>query len=433
VETPPSARLLPLIVLVVAFGVVVTDAITPRDLSAGEDSPVWNTDPNILAYDLSRAATALVVLASALAVTRAVIRRGFPRAGLPVWLGYLAFVGTNFVLPGVAGRVPGFDVRLLYPPVAFTALYLARPVTSAQLATLCRVALGASVYGSLVAAVVNPTQALAGNFVGFFPWLDFRLYGIGGGAISLGVQSAAFLAIEMVSPSRSRVRWLHLAAGAAALFLTQAKTSWLFVLAVVGYLVVRRLARRPVPTIIGQGASAKALAVILAGLVGVAVAGLAAYQLALVDVQALRGGENIATFTGRTYIWATSLRAWLDDPVFGYGLGLWEGEFRARHAPLVVHAHNQFIHSLASAGVVGLMGLLAYLWVATRAALRAVPTTPIPLVLLAAVLAQCLTNVPLRGQYLLEPLGVVHLLLFAALVNTEKLERAGTGDEPAGT
>jgi O-antigen ligase len=152
----------------------------------------------------------------------------------------------------------------------------------------------------------------------------------------------------------------------------------------------------------------------------------------LVDLSSVRGGENLFTLTGRTYIWATSLNTWLDDPVFGYGLGLWEGEYRATHAPLFPHAHNQFIQTLASAGVVGLLGLLAYLWVAVRSALRAAPVTPIPLLLLAAVLAQCLTNVPLRGQYLLEPLVVVHLLLFAALVNTEKLERGENGDTPGG-
>jgi exopolysaccharide production protein ExoQ len=430
-ERRPRALLLPWVVLAVALGTLVADAMTPRDLSLGEDEPVWNANPDLLAFLLMRVATAVVLCASALAVTVAVIRRGFPRAGLSVWLGYMAFVISCFVLPGFTGRVPGFDLRLLYPPIVFTAAYFAWPVSTERLATLCRVALGPFVYGSLAAAVINPAQALAGNYQGMIPWLDFRLYGIGGGATSLGVESAVFLTIELVSPSRSRWRWLNLAAGTAALFLTQAKTSWLFVLAVVAYQLLRSLRRRLAPLWIGSGASARVLKVLAVSCGAVVLAGLAAYQLAQVDVRALRGGENLATLTGRSYIWATSLRAWLDDPVFGYGLGLWEGDFRARYAPLIPHAHNQFLHSLASAGVIGLLGLLAYLWAALRAALQAARTTPIPLVLLAGVLAQCLTNVPLRGYYLLEPLVVVHLLLFAALVNGEKLKRVcdpGPGD-----
>ena len=423
-ERPPRARLLPWIVLTVAIGTVVTDAMTRRDLSAGEDDPEWSADPGLLSYKLMRLATVLVLAVSASAVVRGALRRGFPRAGLPVWLGYMGFVATCFVLPGLTGRVPGFDVRLLYPPLAFTAVYFARPVSTAGLATLSRVVLGASVYGSLVAALVLPSQALAANYVGFFPWLDFRLYGVGGGATSLGMVSSTFLALEMVSPSRSRWRFLHLAAGTTALFLTQAKTSWLFVLAVVAYFVLRRLSRRLASLTRPAGVSVRVLAFAAVGSGLLALAGLTGYQLSRLDVDSLRGGENLATLTGRTYIWATSLNTWLDDPLFGYGLGLWEGEYRAKYAPLYPHAHNQFIQTLASAGLVGLLGLLAYLWAAWRSAIRAAPTTPVPAVLLAAILSQCLTNVPLRGQYLLEPLVVVHLLMFAALVNGDKLVRA---------
>jgi len=426
-ERPPRAWLLPFVILTVALGTLITDVMTPRDLSSGEDAPEWNADPNILPFKLIRLVTALVVAVCAVAVTRGVIRRGFPRAGLSTWLGYMAFVLTCFVLPGVTGRVPGFDTRLLYPPLAFTALYFARPVSSEGLATVCRVALGAVVYASLVAGVVYPTQALAGNFVGFFSWLDFRLYGVGGGVTSLGMVSSTFLALELVSPSRTMWHWLHLGAGATALLLTHAKTSWLFLLCFVAFLLLRRLARRLASPTRPAGVSVRVLAF---AAVGSGLLALAGYQLSRVDVGSLRGGENLATLTGRTYIWTVSFNTWLDDPVFGYGLGLWEGEYRERYAPEFPHAHNQFIQTLASAGLVGLLGLLAYLWAAWRAARRAAPTTPVPLVLLASLLTMCLTSVPLRGLYLLEPMVVVHLLLFAALVNTEKLE-AARGEEGA--
>ena len=122
------------------------------------------------------------------------------------------------------------------------------------------------------------------------------------------------------------------------------------------------------------------------------------------------------SLTGRTYIWATSVRTWLQSPVFGYGLGLWESErFRATYGPFD-HAHNQFLHALASAGLVGLAGLLGYLGAALAGALRAARADPTPLVLLAGNLSLCLTNTPLRAYYVLDAFVLLHLLLFASLV-----------------
>lgn len=55
-----------------------------------------------------------------------------------------------------------------------------------------------------------------------------------------------------------------------------------------------------------------------------------------------------------------------------------------------------------------------------------------PLVLLSVEVAHFLTSVPLRGQYLVEPLVVVHLLLSTALVNADELARAERGGVPGG-
>ncbi len=412
--------LVPGIVLLVTFGTLVSGALIPRDLSLGEDAPIWNTNRDLVAFDLSRAATAVVLFASVATITVAVIRRGFPRAGLSIWLSYLAFILSNFVLPGIAGRIPVFDYRLLLPPVAFTAFYFARPMAIERLVTLCKAALLAFVYGSLLGAVVLPAQALAAGYEGLIPGLDARLYGIGGGATSLGTLSSIYLAIETVSPSRARTRYLHLAAAAAALVLTQAKTSWLFALAVVGYWGFRRLRHRLPSLAVGAGVSARVTRILLLSCGAAVLVGLAALYVGRADFTSLRGGENLLTLTGRTYIWATSLTVWLDDPVFGYGLGLWESEgFRARYGGFD-HSHNQFIHSLASAGVFGLLGLLAYLRAALVTCARAARTSAVPLVLLAGVLVLCLTNTPLRAYYVLDAFALLHLLLFAFLMQAEK-------------
>lgn len=423
-----GSRLVPSVLLAAAIATVAADAMTPRDLSLGEDAPEWNTDPAILAFQVMRAATALLLLASAVAAVTGGIRRGLPRPGLGLWAGYAAFVLTCFVVPAFAGAVPGVDARVLYPPVVFTALYLARAVPARRFDVVCKIALAVPVHASLAAAVIAPRHALAASFEGLVPWLDFRLYGVGGGAISLGVMSSLLLCVELVAPSRPAVHRLNLAAAALALFLAQAKTSWLFALAVIGLLVLARAARRLRPWLgVAPSARAAAALVLLLGVVGAAAAGAAA--LGRIDAASVRGAANLSTFTGRTYVWAVTLSTWLEHPVFGYGPGLWRGEFAQRFGPLWPHAHNQFIHTLGSAGLVGLAGLLLYLGAAARAALRAARVTLVPLVLLGGLLSQCLTNVPLLGAWLVEPLVVAHLLTFAALANGEKLA-AGAAAEP---
>jgi len=428
----PRALLLPGIIVLVTVGTLVLGTLVPRDLSQGEDAPIWNVSRDLLAFDLSRAITAVILLASMATITLATIRKGFPRAGLCLWLSYLAFVLSNFVLPGVAGKVPGFDYRLLLPPIAFTAVYFARPMADAPLVTLCKSVLLAFVYSSLLAAVLMPAQALAAYVEGIVPGLAVRLYGVGGGATSLGALSSAYVAIELVSPSPSRWRFLHLIAAATALLLTQAKTSWLFVLLVALALAAHRLWRRPPSLGLGKGPSASATRALFVTCGVAGLLGLAAAQAASLDLGSLRGGENVMSLTGRTYIWATSVRAWLDDPVFGYGLGLWESErFRAMHGPFD-HAHNQFLHALASAGLLGLLGLLGYLGTALAAARRAARTSAVPMVLLAGMVSLCITNVPLRAHYVLDAFTLIHLLLFSSLICAERSpESASPDSEPA--
>lgn len=423
----PGPLLVPALLLAVAAGTLLTGALTPRDLSLGEDAPIWATGGDQHAFHLSRAVTAAALLASLLASARVVLVRGFPRAGLGLWLAYLGFIATNFLLPGLTGREPGLDARLLLPPIAFTAVYFARAVPAARLLALAQGTMVAFVHAGLAAAVLRPTQALAGYLEGVIPGLPVRLYGVGGGATSLGALSSAYLAVELVAPTRSRWRPLHLLAAAAALLLTQAKTSWLFLLLVGGALAARALWRRHGWLGLGDGPSARATHRLLLAGAAAALLALGAAAVARLDAGSVQGGQNLTTLTGRTYIWATSVRAWLDDPVFGYGLGLWESErFRATHGPFD-HAHNQFLHSLASAGLVGLLGLMAYLGTALLAALRAARSSPAPLVLLAALAFLCLSNTPLRAYYLLDAFALLHLLLFALLVNAEKLAEGAAG------
>lgn len=416
---------LPALIVLVVAGTLVQGALTPRDLSLGEGAVVTATGGDLVASSLSRAFTAAALLLSLAAVTAALILRGFPRGGLSIWLLFLVYFLTNFVFPAFLARVRGLDVRLLYPPLVFTGVYFARPLGPGALVTACKLALGAFIYGALVGAVLVPDHTVASDYSGLIPALTIRLYGIGGGATSLGAQAAAFLAIEAVAPSRSWTRHLHVLAALVVLVLTQSKTSWVFILLVGLYWLYRGVERwlfREDTEEAAEAGSTWLWRWLFRAASACAVLGLAVAAFGFLASAEQIGTSNIQTLTGRTYIWETTFRLWLDSPVFGYGLGLWDTEaFRAEYGSFA-HAHNQFLHSLGSAGLVGLVGLLVYFGSAWATSVRAARTNAVPLVLLALVTAQCLTEVPLRLPYILDPYAVLHLLLFASLVQAEQVE-----------
>jgi O-antigen ligase len=78
--------------------------------------------------------------------------------------------------------------------------------------------------------------------------------------------------------------------------------------------------------------------------------------------------SNLKSMTGRSAIWALSVRAWLENPVFGYGQGLFNQAFQKQWGMYFFSAHNQYLQCLASAGIVGLIGFLVFLWVWLREA-----------------------------------------------------------------
>ncbi|MCM2333068.1 MAG: O-antigen ligase family protein [Anaeromyxobacteraceae bacterium] len=429
-DRPSPALLLPSLLVLVAGGTVLVGALTPRDLSLGEAAADTSASGDLLAFALSRLLTAAAVLIALGAATFAVVRRGLPRAGLGVWIAFSAFASSNFLLPAVAGAVPGLDGRLLYPPLVFMAVYFAEPLPRGRLATACKWVLGAFIYGALLAALVVPDRALAEDYEGLLPGVAFRLYGVAGGATSLGAQAAAYLGLEVVAPSRSWTRWVHRAAALTALLLTQSKTAWAFALLVALAWGWRGLERRVFgPAPVGVSGFWRALLRIAAIVAGLA---LVLAALALLVSAGSAAATSLQTLTGRTYIWATTTSLWLEHPVFGYGLELWESDaFKAQHGNFA-HAHNQLLHSLGSAGLVGLAGLLAYLGIAWRTARRAAAAGDrVPLLLLALTLAQCVTEVPLRHAYLLDPHTVLDLLLFAALIGAARAEPSPTTPDPA--
>jgi hypothetical protein len=108
-------------------------------------------------------------------------------------------------------------------------------------------------------------------------------------------------------------------------------------------------------------------------------------------------GAQIMSLTGRDQIWAIAMEEWQASPVFGYGPGLWDGAYRASIGMAnATDAHNQFMDTLARAGVVGATALVLYAITLLVMSVRyARATGGLSLALFLALALRSMSEVPL--------------------------------------
>lgn len=171
---------------------------------------------------------------------------------------------------------------------------------------------------------------------------------------------------------------------------------------------------------------------------GVPVAGglLAAFAFGLRGafgrfVGLVRGGDG--SVTSRLDLWHDGLRAWLDAPLFGAGLGGWDTAHplheTADHLWAFQYAHNEPLQILAEQGLVGLLGWALVAFAAGRGLLRALRAVPHDegtaagagvLVGVLAVLLQSLGDFPLHVPGLALPWALLAGIAAGALTHRER-------------
>jgi O-antigen ligase len=257
---------------------------------------------------------------------------------------------------------------------------------------------------------------------GLIPGLP-RFGGLASHPVMLGMLSQIALVLLWVHPMRRG--WLNAACwglGLGVLFMAQSKTAWLcFVLAACCLVVVRRgtdavhKAGDPRRNSFGVGLCLLIIAAVVAVLAAVLVADL---PTVIEDFFNSSTGAQLASLTGRDRIWVVAMEEWNHNPVFGYGLTIWDADYRQAIAmPNATHAHNQFIDTLARSGTIGAVGLTLYAVVLTGMAFRyARATRGLSLALFVSVALLCVSEVPLilidYGSHVL-----THFLLIAAVAS----------------
>jgi O-antigen ligase len=212
---------------------------------------------------------------------------------------------------------------------------------------------------SFVTLVIAPIQArdLSDPSV-------FRFRGVTGSANTLGpiMGLGAIIAVaQFRMAGREGTRWFHglmAVAFVAALFLSNSRSS------IVGFVIALLATEMVIGTVGLLGTMAIAL---LGAVLGLAMAypGLLDSIMSHLAAAFSRSGSvsELTTLTGRNDIWAACWKLFLDQPVFGYGLGSIRVVLPLAYSDAwgntMSTAHNMLLESLVSVGIAGTIPLLA--------------------------------------------------------------------------
>jgi len=414
---------IPVLVWIIGLYPAVYAILTPRILTRDERY-FSDTALTAGAYSiwLARGLTAVILMIALASIIRALVRDDSSRRqGRTLWYGYITFFKLSFVDSSIGGTEPSFSHQLIYPLLIFATVFLARPRDPTDFLQAVKPVLLLIIYASAVAAVAFPKWALYDDRSALFAGIP-RLFGVTSHPNVLGPMAAFYLVIELLRPANRWFRMLNAMVAIAVLFFSQSKTAWALALSALFIWLAVRVWRGIGLGLRGDRNWQRALFSAF-GVGGFAlVAMFAAFIAGAFDRFNLDNLEGLTTLTGRTDIWNITIGVWLDNPLFGYGQELWGDAFRVKYRMLHVgQAHNQFIQTLGESGVVGMVGLLIYLWMFALVAIRhAGPTNGLSVSLFVLLILRSVTEVPLQNGILFDGSFFMHFVTFTYLMMLEK-------------
>jgi O-antigen ligase len=401
----------PFLLLLLAAVVSISGWLSGRDLSYGEALAIYQDQSGSSTRLITLSAYALFIVCSGYVVVRMLGRNTISNKRILVY--FLTYFMATIMVPFIFSENHYFNFGYLFSLVAVLAVLQARKVDRRLFYFWARVALGAMIFSSLLGAILAPDKSIAADYYGLAGWIPFRLYGIGMGATGLGVVSVAFLIFEFGDRRWSFLKISRMVMAIAALVLCQSKTAWIVsvYLLISYFLIGQMMSLKLSPARVGR-----ARVMLFGGYFFVATILLVVLAQGLLSVGSFEGAESIEALTGRLYIWDVTLQVWLDFPIFGYGLGLWADEWFRNVYGGFNHGHNQLVHTLGAAGIVGLVGLVLYLVALFRAAVRVADETDVPLNLYVLLVTTALTDVPFLNNSVTDVFFILHLLVLMSII-----------------
>lgn len=406
---------------------VLTDVRTPRgEFVNGVLQDVWIPPGFVqfLALYGSKGLTYLVLAFSLVVIVKNFHNKQIEkRYGSGLFIAYLIFLVPSFISV-VAGTRPFFSHFMTYAPLIFTLAYLAHPSDDWKwYIRQFKLVLLVYVFLSGLLGVFAPTWS-TGTALILIPGFDFRLHGIFSHSNSLGMAALVYLVLDMADGAdRTLYRKLGWFVSVAVLVSTQSKTSWAGAVLAYGIFFVYKISAMrtsrsgysAIPAIAGG-------LVVLMGFAGAVMVGdgVAVWFKGL-DTQTY---SSLTSLTGRTNIWEITLNSWRDNPVFGYGPGLWDVEYRLKYAPqylyIVGQAHNQFFDTLGSSGLLGVIGLFIYVGTLLNFGVRFFTVTRgASLSLVIVLIARSVSEAPFKNQAL-DLMFFIHFVIFVLFLSLAK-------------
>jgi O-antigen ligase len=415
-------RLMPVVVTGLACGLLIIGGVlNARNLQYATLGAAFIESEGSIAYLWASRITSLVLLGLSVPYLIAKCLVFFRDKATIYWpvIIVVTFAITSYVLPAILGTKPGFDHRLSYPILVVLVLLVGEP-RAPELVTLIKWSLVVFFLLSLAFIVIDPNRVLAPGFQGFVPGLRSRFWGLASHANAIAPMAVTCLFLELFIPSRRLLqRALVIFLSAVIIVLAQSKTAIVAVAigAVTALYVRHAYTRRMSPGASVARPHLGQVAVFLGGLTVVLGLLLASVFGILDDLTSRLAGSKLAsdaqTLTGRDVIWRVAIEEWNRSPWFGYGTSLWGLDYRLQVGlNYAFHAHNQFVQTLAEAGLVGLLGLLPLYAALIIAAIKtSASTRGASLALLLLLFLRSVTEVPLRPA----GLGTGEMLLIIAM------------------
>ena len=416
--------LVPLIPILIVLASGASAVLSGRDVSLYGEVSGFMGAANPAGIWILRLTTASVVGISVIVSFSCLMRQHMGSThGRALFLAFAAFFTSCYIVSGILGSEPSFLHSHFYAVIVFFAVYVTRNQDMDRFICWSRNGLNIFIFMGLVVGVLIPEVAVQKGYAGMIPGISFRFWGLASHANNLGPIAVVALLLLRWRP----YRWVGLniltaIAALTSLLLSQSKTALIAgaaaLVVLLGYHVINVIRG----TKISQNITLAQLAWIAAPfffasslLVGISI-GIGSN---VGDHLLARFGEQASTFTGRDLIWSVTLREWEENPLFGYGPGLWGDEFAARQGFLGVasNAHNQFVDVLGSSGLVGLICFSAYLLLLLRyAGSLASRTGGISLAFAIFIFLRCITEVPLKTGNVTTPDFLIHFIFFGVLL-----------------
>jgi O-antigen ligase len=325
-------------------------------------------------------------------------RKGFLSRNHGVLLvgGFLFFAG-----PIISAALDAFSSswqELLTAPLVLAAFCLGQPLPIKRTISDVRRIARIYVWGSLLSIIVAPDWAFeqltsAADLAIYRDYLGLgvgRLIGFTTHPNLLGPVAAISLALEVHPLFRLRGWVFHALAAGAALLLTQSRTAWFCLIALLYFQRVHSRERHGIPKF-----------ALFMSCVSLLAAALLMDKTQMLLADAMSGGE-IGTLNGRTMAWNYAMAELRQNPLTGYGPTLFSIEYRMevmRDPSLfwVGQAHNQALQTLGAYGIIGFIGLISLLSVMLVHSKRlSRETGGLLLALQVMILIRCLTESPME-------------------------------------